>query len=160
MNLHCYSPPLKMLTVTREDGCTVYQSSSWGIFRAWSQRSADKEDRKTRHWIRLGRIHSGKHLAMTTAELGLQHRQRCHFWHTTLWLCNHCTVYYDVKLWAKITNLQCCIQITPVLLLHNLSLTLSVSWAKNSMISSSCCSTMVSHCGRGDKTSCLAISLR
>lgn len=41
--------------------------------------------------------------------------------------------------------------VKPVLLLHNLSLTFSVSCEKNSMISSSCCSTMVSHCGRGDK---------
>lgn len=39
----------------------------------------------------------------------------------------------------------------PVLLLHSLSLTLSVSWAKNSMISSSCCSTIVSHWTKKEK---------
>lgn len=44
-----------------------------------------------------------------------------------------------------------CVETAPVLLLHSLSLTLSVSWAKNSMISSSWCSTMVSHCRRGDE---------
>lgn len=38
-----------------------------------------------------------------------------------------------------------CVDHIPVLLLQSLSLTLSVSWAKNSMISSSCCSTIVSH---------------
>lgn len=57
-----YLPSLETAADSR--GRLFHQSSSWGIFRAWSQRSAD---RKPRHWIRPDGINSGKHLQQAAA---------------------------------------------------------------------------------------------